>query len=488
MRARQLSRREFLALAATAAAACGGSETNPSEASASSTSSGAGASGAGGQGGTQPGTGGQGGAGTGGAGGEVFSGPGPEPTDAWDAPGLVDDANFDWGVQTGDATTTTVLVSAHTLASEVTLTVMRGVDSGWQEVSSGQSFVPQDGMVHLELSALAPDTTYAVAFYDLGGINRSRVARFRTAIPSGHSRVLRFGATSCLGDARDPWPSLSHSLPEKFDFFMLVGDTIYGDNNPDAYDYKTKYRHALSLSGLQDLTAGTSVIATWDDHEVDNNWSWSDNGIQQKYDDAIAAFRQHIPQRQGPAGTGIWRKLSWGDTADVLVLDCRAERGGGNYISLEQMVWLKQELDNSTATFKFIVNSVPVFDFSGTVIGSISQNDRWQGYPQRAEILSHIRDQQISGVLWISGDVHFGAIGQVDQDGNPGDHLWDVIVGPAGSIINPSSFALGGDRLPVVVSNWNWVSFEADPATGTVAVRFIGDNGQVLDQMDLKIA
>ncbi|MFP6684431.1 MAG: alkaline phosphatase D family protein [Polyangiaceae bacterium] len=497
MNARQLSRREFLSLcSATAAAACGGvdgiddpvAETvGAGGAGTSSSSVGSGRAGEGGGGGA--GTNPSGAGGDGGQGGTDPGDPtGPEPVDPWDAPGQQDDVAFAWGVQSGDATTTAVLLSVRSTEPELSLTVMRGTSMGWEEAASGQWFTSQDGMVHLELTSLLPDTVYAVAFYSKDGQRRSRVARFRTAIPDGSSRVVRFGATSCFGDVNDPWPSVSHSIKHKLDFFLLLGDAIYADNDPDKFDYVAKYKHALSLSGLQDLTAGTSIVATWDDHEIDNNWSWSTPGIQMQFDEALAAFRQHLPQRVAGAPTQLWRRLSWGDALDIFVLDCRGERKDGLYLSVAQMDWLKQELVASTAAFKVIMTSVPIFDFTGTVIGSAAAADRWQGYPtQRNELLDHVRDQSVKGVLWISGDVHFGAVAQVDQDGGPGDDQWEIIAGPTGSFINPVAFLLKGKRMPVVQSKHNWVMVEADPATGEAIVRFIGDAGNELATHTLKL-
>jgi alkaline phosphatase D len=415
VRVKRVSRRRFLALTSLGvAAACGGEDAVSTNGTGGTGpgSGGAGGAGGGGTGGQGTGAGGQGG-----EGGAPPVGPGPEPTDPWDPGGQLDELAFPFGVQTGDALPTAVLVSFRSLEPMVSLSVARGVEGGWEEVVTMMAVGLDDGMVHLELDELWPDTTYAITFFAEDGIRRSRVARFRTAIDAGERRVVRFGASSCLGDDDEPWPSLSHSLDERLDFFLLLGDTIYADNNPDAFVFDTKYETALSLSGLNDLTAGTSVVATWDDHEIDNNWSWSDSGIQQLYDEALAAFRKYVPQREGPVGV-LWRKLSWGDAVDLFVLDCRGERQDGNYISSPQMDWLKQELSASTATFKVILNSVPIFDFSGTVIGPFSTDDRWQGYPtQRTEILQHIANAGIGGVLWVAGDVHFGAVGKVDPAG-----------------------------------------------------------------------
>ena len=480
MRIVQLTRRVFLAAAAAQLAAACDSDDDP----VTTSSGGGGTAGGGGAGGA----GGAGGSGTGGAGGSGPTEPGPEP-DPWEAPGLEDLGAFAWGVQVGDAMPTSVLVSARILEPSAAPTVMKGVESGWEEVASGQLYDPVDGVVHFELTDLVPDTTYSIALYGPGGIRRSRVTRFRTAVPAGASRIIRFGATSGMGPANEPWPNLSQSLPERLDFFLLLGDTIYADYAPNQFVYVEKYKTALSLPGMNDTTAGTSLVATWDDHEIDDNWSWSTPGMQQTFDEALAAFRQAIPYRQGPGVTGLWRKLSWGDALDLFVLDCRSERLNGNYVSPEQLTWLEQSLLSSTATFKVIVNSVPIFDFAGTIMQSLGVDDRWQGFPaQRSQILQFIRDQNVTGVVWISGDVHFAAIGQVDIVGGPGDDLWDVLVGPCGSAVNPAAYLMEvTENMPILVADFSTTFFEADPDAGTLRCRFVGDAGQTLADHTLQV-
>ncbi len=482
MKAYPLTRRAFLAATSTAAVNACSSDVEDTQPVATVGTGGAG-------GASTSAGGGEGGAGEGGAGGALPYAPGPEPEDMWSPGGSEDTTAFAWGVQTGDAYPETVIVSVRTLEPSITLTVMRGVDNGWEEESSGQAFAPVDGVVQVELTQLNPDTTYSLVFFAEDGMRRSRPARFRTALPAGESRLIRFGASSCLGSNNAPWPCLSQSVAERLDFFLLLGDTIYGDNNPDQFDYVKKFKTALSQAGLQDLTAGTSIVATWDDHEVDNNWSWSDGGVQAKFDDAIAAYRQGLPQRDGAGMASIWRKLSWGTAVDLFVLDCRSERLNGDYISPEQLAWLKQELTNSPAVFKIILNSVPIFDFSGTVIGPFSQNDRWQGYPaQRDDILGHVATEGISGVLWVSGDVHFAAVGQVDRNGGVGAGAWDVLVGPAGSLVNPSAALLPQNaRMPVVVRQYNYCLFEADPVAGTMLCRYIDNAGATLVEHTLQL-
>ena len=148
-------------------------------------------------------------------------------------------------------------------------------------------------------------------------------------------------------------------------------------------------------------------------------------------------FHKALPNRSNSTG-GIYRKLSQGSVLDIFVLDCRGERisDDAQYISVGQMDWLKDSLTSSTARFKIIFNSVPITDFVN-LIGEVESIDRWQGFPeQRTEILEHIEDTGIEGVLWISGDFHFGLISQVSPLGQTGDTMNEVLVGPSGSLLN----------------------------------------------------
>ena len=56
------------------------------------------------------------------------------------------------------------------------------------------------------------------------------------------------------------------------------------------------------------MSPSTSIIATWDDHEVDNNWSFEEN-FSEQFLSALSAFRNAFPQRIGTEG-GIWRNYN----------------------------------------------------------------------------------------------------------------------------------------------------------------------------------
>jgi len=405
---------------------------------------------------------------------------GPEPS-PWDAPGAEDATVFPSGLRTGDASTTAAVVSVRTTEPGFTLVVMEATGETWAEVDR----VPveaADGGAIVVLDGLAADTAYALAAY-VDDTRRSSVGRLRTAAVA--ARIVRFGATSCLGDEQPEQAPLASVAADQLDFFCFLGDFVYADGSRTLEGYRAFYDAQLARPNVRAALDSTSIAATWDDHEVTNNWSW-EQVDQAWYDAALGAFRETLPQGAGPTG-GLWRKLSWGETLDVFVLDCRSERRDGRYISAEQMAWLQEGLAASGARFKFILNSVPITNLQ-PMFGPAEIDDRWDGYPDdRSAILDFIAEQGVTGVVWICGDVHFGAVTHVDPPGGVAAEAWEVFVGPSGSLPMYLVDAYPLDEQFVwLTSAWNWARFTCDPGTGEVTVEHVGSDGSVLHQVVLR--
>lgn len=401
---------------------------------------------------------------------------------AWAAPGTEDAAAFPSALLVGDATTSSAVVAIRTSETALTLVVMEAQGGGWVELER-TPVTGADGGAIVHLDGLSTDTAYALVVY-ADETRRSAVTRLRTAASA--RRIVQFGATSCLGDAEPTFPSLGFVAPDALDFFLLLGDTVYADAAVTLEQYRAYWNTALATPTVRAAFASTSLVATWDDHEVANNWSWG--GIDEaQYAAALTAFRESLPQGVGPTG-GIWRTLSWGETLDLFVLDCRSERLDGHYISPAQMSWLQEGLAASTARFKIILNSVPITNLT-PLFNDAQIEDRWDGYPKdRAAILDTIQDHGIAGVLWITGDVHFGAVTHVDPTDGVAEAAWEVFVGPAGSTPNALVELFPEDaQFTFLTSAWSWTRFTCDPGAGTVRVEFIGDDGAVFHDVTLAL-
>jgi len=411
---------------------------------------------------------------------------GPEPA-PWDAPGTTFDGDaFPWAVQSADAAPDSVLLGLQTDVATLGVRVLEGTDDGWVEVLATDDLPVTDGYLHVEVTDLRSDTTYTFAFVTDDG-RRSLIGRFRTAFGPDDYRPIVFGASSCLGSVGRPFPTLTRASEETLDFFCLLGDTVYADQADVVEEYRAYYRTTFAQQGFKDLAASTSITATWDDHEVANNFEFDAPGMEERFVAALQVFNEAMPHREGPGGTGIWRSQKWGEVLELFVLDCRGERRDGNYISAEQMAWFQAGLKASTARFKVVLNSVAIQNYQ-SFFGDIFIEDRWEGYEQRAEVIDWIYEEQIEGVFWIAGDFHFGSLGTVDPPGFRGDGMYEALAGPAGS--NPlalSQVFVPDEQVAFFLAEYNWLRVEADPRAGTLLLQFIGNDGQIYEEREISV-
>ncbi len=397
---------------------------------------------------------------------------------------------FPIGVMAGDATDTSVMFwTRYDGDGAVTLRVLEMDGSRITAVRFNGRVTPSGaGFVRAIVTGLRANRQHLYAF--LVGpperpTGRSAVGRVQTALGADALRPIVFAGTSCTNQSKRPFPVLQHAGSRTdLDFFIHAGDHTYtdhGDNAITLAQYRTKYVENWSSAGLRALHRSTGMYLTWDDHEVANNWNPEAIGAA-RLAAARQAFFEHRATRHDAADPNrIWRSFRWGRTAEIFILDCRSERRPSTrssnpshtsvYISRAQMDWLKAGLRASPCVFKFIVNSVPIVDRGG------AGSDNWNGYAsQRREILNHIANHGLRGVVWLSGDVHFGGVCQVEDTG-PWSNIWEVVMGPAGADrdgrpdIRPSQW-------PVLVYGvHNYTVLRADPTTRTLSVEFINAAG-----------
>jgi alkaline phosphatase D len=342
--------------------------------------------------------------------------------------------------------------------------------------------VADGGFGRVDFDGLQPATRYQYEVLHDGG-PEVVTGRFRTTALHGGRPVVRLGAVSCLFQTR-PYDVLARAAQEDLDAFLLLGDTVYADGAQSLGDFRKKWAEGFGRQESQALRAAHPVIATWDDHEFINDYSPT-RVSKQLEASAKAAFDEHLPTRR-TAQQRLWRRFSFGDTVDVFCLDCRSERQPlrGEYLSPEQLTWFIEGVQNSPATFKVIMNSVPIGDFPGAFFG-LFDPDRWQGYPQqRDSVLKAL--ESVPGVLWVSGDFHIGTVGRVALSG-PGANLIEVLVGPGSSSPNPTPSYPRGPQWDFVTGRNTYTTLSFQPDSGEVAVAFIDGAGRTLHAQTLRL-
>jgi alkaline phosphatase D len=317
----------------------------------------------------------------------------------------------------------------------------------------------------------------------------SAAGRFRTALPADSNEAVRFAFFSCQDYTHGYYNALDAMADGDYDFVVCLGDYIYAEayhsvkggtgvrddkigrenpQNPDIVreavtlaDYRDKYILYRSDPLLRAVHAKFPMVMLWDDHEVQDNYAGGapDGGLPPgkhfsaaRKKAARQAFFESMPAF--PGGTKLYRKLSFGKNVDLFIMDQRSYRANQpcddavvapcadydqprDFLGRTQMSWLKDGLSKSKAKWKVMANEVTIMPTR--VLGGANYTyDNWVGYPQeREELLTHIRDEKISDVVFVTGDIHTFIAGDVRTgDGSTGETVATELVG--GSITSQS--------------------------------------------------
>ena len=212
--------------------------------------------------------------------------------------------------------------------------------------------------------------------------------------------------------------TFTHAAETGANFMVWLGDNWYyrepDYSSPSGLWYRAQ--HDRATPEMQKLFAVMHHFATWDDHDYgpnDSNWSY------ELKDETLKIFRSYWgnPSYGDRDHPGVYTKWYWGDAAFILLdnyyyrddvqLD-QARHPEKTQWSRRQLEWLKQSLlqahDLGHFPFKFIGNGTQMLQ---TQTGG-SSHQRYEH--ERAELLDFIRDHKITGVVFLTGDVHHSAI------------------------------------------------------------------------------
>jgi alkaline phosphatase D len=354
--------------------------------------------------------------------------------------------------------------------------------------------------VHLAVNGLTPAREYWYRFH-LGDATSSTGRAITLPRPGEPTRYLRLGFTSCANYERGHFAAYRHLADEYPDMALFLGDYIYEQveqHRPairrhsdaavpsDLGGYRRRYAQYRQDPDLQRLHATTTTLATWDDHEVENDYAgaWSERfsprvKFQARRRAAYQAFYEHMPLRSGPSRDHlrVHDCVTYGDLARISLLDGRQyrdrgacygepDRGGGHpvdsiscpelvdparsMLGAEQEKWLAGNLVHSPARWNILGQNVIMAQLGNSDSdGRITAwSDAWDGYPMaRDRLLNVIRDQAIRNPVVFSGDIHSfwhndlmpsgeagstGAatefvVSSITSDGPPNDHLQDQV-------------------------------------------------------------
>lgn len=205
---------------------------------------------------------------------------------------------------------------------------------------------------------------------------------------------------------------------KKPDFMVWMGDNYYlreVDWNSRSGMIK-RATHTRSLPELQPLLGSVHHYGVWDDHDFGPNNS--DRGYIHKFK-ALEVFKLFFPMNNyGINGKpGLTTSFEWGD-CEFFMLDNRFYRtpndrktGYRGIFGEEQINWLIDALVSSNATFKFIISG-------GQVLNPVDKYENYSIFPEEQQkLLSLIKEENIPGVIFLSGDRHHSEITKMEREG-----------------------------------------------------------------------
>lgn len=277
-----------------------------------------------------------------------------------------------------------------------------------------------DFTVIREVDQLSPETRYYFRALlaspgDPSRRNSSELGQFMTFAEPQKPQDLVFGfAADFHGAVPSRFPILDNLVARQPDFVLTLGDFPYTDSSPSARTletYRSKHRRIRSYEPIKNLFRNVPVFATWDDHEVRNNWDGGTDSNRVQL--GMRVWKEYFPYRSTPgAGEGIYRSFKVGSAVEVFILDTRSFRprnsvtdnASKSMLGQAQKQWFLNALKASTARYKFVVSSVPLR------YGSTA-NDHWKGYTtERTEIFNFIQSNNIERVTFLAGDQHWAAV------------------------------------------------------------------------------
>lgn len=327
-----------------------------------------------------------------------------------------------------------------------------------------------DGTALIKLENLEPATTY---YYRpaVAGKRPGYVGRFVTAPRPDDATKVSFCFSGDTRESYQPFTVMNAVRAQQPDFFLHLGDTIYADRGGNAHrlsDFWAKYRANREDAATQLCFGETSVYVVWDDHEVADDYLPGNRlatiGRRAFLDYWPVARNPNEPER-------IYRSFRWGKALEIFLLDTRQYRDlkHGTMLGKAQKEWLFEALERSQAIFKFVATSVPMAG---------GGRDRWDGYPhERTEVLTHIREKKITGVVFLSADLHCASITRIPKSNG----LKDITAGPLAAPLNRITNGAARRYEFFLAEDFNFAKVTVDPKVKPIQalVEFIDQDNRV---------
>ncbi len=319
------------------------------------------------------------------------------------------------GPMLGDVSSSTISVWVRTIKPSKVSVVAKPLKGKKTVRGEARSDMKTDLTAVVKLKGLSAETDYTYQVLIDG--KELKLAdldlRFRTPVKEHSSKIegrIIFG--SCfhrwgLSNVKQTELIIKH----RPDALVFNGDISVQDRYCSVAGHNTDNFLRDMYPTWRKMIAQLPVYATWDDHDyMRNDYGGIGNIKEPKTSaegrDAITEVWRNswVNPYYGNGKEGIYTSTTVG-VADIIMVDnryFRTEKSRGGLLGIEQLEWLKKTLIESKSPFKILS--------CGTMWSDVVSKgkDSWGAYdPQgRDDLFKMIYDNNIKGVLLISGDRH----------------------------------------------------------------------------------
>jgi alkaline phosphatase D len=315
--------------------------------------------------------------------------------------------------------------------------------------------------VHVEVSGLQPEKEYFYRFHAGGATSPTGRTKTAPALNSMQDRA-RFAFISCQHYESGYYNVHRAIAEDDLDAVLFLGDYIYEHhtknpvrrhrlNSPTTLDeYRRHHAQYKQDADLQACHAAHPWIATFDDHEVEDNWASTFPGhASTKGEDFLArraaafqSYYENMPLRIASLPQDghikIYRSLPYGQLARFTVVDTRQFRSKQpcedglkacdarmdstqTMMGFEQEQWFADTMKATKARWNIVANQVMIAQMKhlpkdGTGEPMYNMDD-WDGYvAARQRLMATLTDTRPSNPIFVTGDVHQTWVGNLKAD------------------------------------------------------------------------
>ncbi|PKL16055.1 MAG: hypothetical protein CVV49_18245 [Spirochaetae bacterium HGW-Spirochaetae-5] len=316
--------------------------------------------------------------------------------------------------------------------------------------------------------------------------------------------TIAFG--SC-GHQDKPQPVLDLISDIRPDLFIYLGDNVYNDSY-QIKDLPGCYSRLGSKPEFIRLKDTADILAIWDDHDYGWNDSGNDYPFKEKSKQIFLDFFG-IPEKEILRRKGIYYSKLFTDgkhKVQIIMLDLRTFRDrllpykgekawipGYQYrldysphlnkkpamLGEEQWAWLQKQL-RLPADLRIIASS--------TQFGvSYNGYESWANFPhEQKRLLDLIKSTRAEGVIFISGDVHYGEISLIEEE-----YLYPIYDITSSGITSTWPFSTPNlNRIagPVMENNFGLITIDWDRNDPEITIQIRDVNDDVRINWEFKIS